>query len=257
MISPHAIVDPRAEIHPSVEVGPFSIIGPEVVVGAGTTIGSHAVIEGNTTIGENNKISHHAVIGSPPQDLKYAGEPTRLEIGNGNIIREFATIHRGTPGGGGVTRVGDRCMIMAYVHVAHDGQIGNEVVLANAVNMAGHVTIGDYVIVGGVCAIHQFVRIGRFAFIGGFTAVSQDVVPFGMVAGSRGSLKGINTVGLKRRGFDAKGRHNLHTAIRYLVSEEMNTKTAMTKIKEEFGDNIHIQELIEFIQNSSRGICLR
>jgi UDP-N-acetylglucosamine acyltransferase len=257
VISEHAIVDKAARLAPDVEVGPFSIIGPDVEIASGTRIGSHTIIEGHTKIGSNNNISHHIVIGAPPQDLKYRNEVTRVEIGNGNIIREFVTIHRGTAGGHGITTIGSNSMLMAYVHIAHDCFIGNEVILANAVNLAGHVTINDYAIIGGLCALHQFIRIGRYAFIGGGTAVSQDVVPFAMVAGTRGQLEGVNAIGLKRRGFDAKRRQAIHKTIRYLIQSNLSISSALEKARAEFANQTDVQEILEFISHSERGICVR
>ncbi len=257
MISPTAIVDSKAILGEGVEIGHYAVIGPNVVVGDHTRIGHHTVIEGPTRIGTRNRISHHVVMGTAPQDLKYQDEPTELEIGDENIIREFATIHRGTIGGHQVTRVGNKNMVMAYAHIAHDCRVGNEVILANAVNMAGHVEIDDYAIIGGMCAIHQFVHIGRFAFIGGGTAVAQDVIPFGLVAGSRGTLHGINTIGLRRRGFDQDKRHAIHTAVRYLLSSELNLSTAVDKIRNEFGGVAEIDQMLEFIGSSQRGILLK
>lgn len=257
MISPMAIVDSGARIGENVEIGHFTVIGPDVEIARNTRIGHHTVIEGPTRIGENNRIGHHVVMGTPPQDLKYQGEPTRLEIGDDNLIREFATLHRGTVGGHGVTRVGNRNMIMAYAHIAHDCRIGNEIVIANAVNMAGHVEIDDFAIIGGMSAIHQFVHIGRYAFVGGASAVAQDVVPYGLIAGTRGVLHGINTIGLRRRGFDQERRHALHTAIRYLLSSDFNQATAIERIKSEFQGNPDIDELMNFINSSERGILLK
>ncbi len=256
MIAQTAIIHPNARLEPDIDIGHYTIIGDGVEVGSGTSIGSHVVIDGPTVIGSGNSISHHAVLGGPPQDLKYKNEPTRLEIGNGNVIREFVTLHRGTADGGGITRIGNKNLIMAYAHIAHDCQIGNDIIIANAVNMAGHVHISDFVSIGGMCAIHQFVHIGRYAFVGGFTAVSQDIIPFGMVAGDRGRLRGINTVGLKRRGFDLQRRRDLHSAVRFLISSEMNVSHALEKIKDELTQSSDIDELISFIEKSQRGICL-
>ena len=184
-IHPTAVVDRHAELHGSVEVGPFAVIGPKVKIGARTRVGPHAVIEGDTTIGENNAIFQFAALGAIPQDLKYAGEPTRLQIGNANQIREFATVHIGTAGGGGVTRIGDRCLLMANSHVAHDVQLGNDCILANSVALAGHVSVEEHVIFGGLAAVHQFTRIGRLAFVSGGAMVTQDVPPYLTVQGDR------------------------------------------------------------------------
>ncbi|MBN1355631.1 acyl-ACP--UDP-N-acetylglucosamine O-acyltransferase [bacterium] len=257
MIDSRAIIDPKAGLSSDVHVGPFTIIGPDVTIDSGTWIGSHVIIEGITAIGKNNHVNHHAVLGAAPQDLKYRGEPTKLTIQDDNIIREFTTLHRGTPGGGGETKIGNRCMLMAYVHVAHDCHIGNEVIIANAVNMAGHVTIEDFAIVGGMCAIHQFVRIGRYAFIGGATPLAQDVIPFGLVAGPRGELKGINIVGLKRRGFESERRDLLKRVVRDLIGSEMNVSQVLNGLKDEgLYDHPDIRELMDFIRQSERGLCL-
>lgn len=255
MIAETAVIHPSVSLADGVSIGHYSVIGADVTIGKDTVIGSHVVVDGPTTIGERNTISHHAAVGGAPQDLKYRGEPTRLEIGDDNKIREFTTLHRGSVGGGALTTIGNRNLIMAYAHIAHDCRIGNDIVIANAVNMAGHVTIGDFVIIGGVCAIHQFVKIGRYAFIGGFSAVSQDVVPFGLMAGDRSALRGINKVGLKRRGFDPQRRQRIQTAVRYLLNKDMNLGSAITRIKEEFADDPDISELLTFIESSERGIC--
>jgi UDP-N-acetylglucosamine acyltransferase len=256
MIDPRAIIDPGAELADDVEVGPFTLIGRNVKVESGTRIGSHSVIEGNTTIGKNNRIHHHVVLGAPPQDLRYAGEQTSLVIGDKNVIREFSTVHRGTPHGGTQTRLGNQCMLMAYVHIAHDCQIGNEVILANAVNMAGHVTVQDYANIGGMVAIHQFVRIGRYAFIGGSTPISQDVLPFSLVAGVRGELKGVNAVGLKRRGFDSESRTRIRNVVRTLIKRRKTVSQIVDELRADSEGKPEYQELIAFISESKRGINL-
>ena len=195
-----ALVDAGVELAPEVVVGPFSILGPGVTVGAGTTIGPHVLIERDTTVGRNCRISYGAVLGTDPQDLKYKGEETVLEVGDRTVIREYATLNRGTAASGS-TVVGSDCLLMAYTHVAHDCEIGNHVVLSNAVNMAGHVIIEDWAVVGGLSPIHQFVRIGAHAFIGGASRVAQDVPPYVRMAGSPPKLYGLNSVGINRRGF--------------------------------------------------------
>ncbi|HEY4485960.1 MAG TPA: acyl-ACP--UDP-N-acetylglucosamine O-acyltransferase, partial [Nitrospiria bacterium] len=196
-----AVVHPGAHLAEGVTVGPYSIIGENVKIGRGTRVASHAVIEGWTEIGEGCRIFQFASIGADPQDLKFRGEKSALIIGRNNTIREFVTIHRGTGPGGGVTRIGDDNLLMAYVHVAHDCGVGNHVVLANAATLAGHITVQDHAIVGGLSGLHQFVRIGRHAIIGGCSAVPQDIPPFVSAVGNRAKLYGLNTVGLKRGGF--------------------------------------------------------
>ena len=200
-IHPTAIVDPQAELADSVSVGPYAVIGPHVRVGEGTTIGAHCVIEGRTTIGRDNRIFQFASLGAAPQDKKYAGEPTELHIGDRNTIREFCTFNLGTAQDAGVTRVGDDNWIMAYVHLAHDVQLGNQTILANNATLAGHVHIGDWVIIGGLTGVHQFTKVGAHAMAGFASHVSQDVPPFMMVDGNPLSVRGFNVEGLRRRGF--------------------------------------------------------
>ena len=199
-VHPTAVVAPGARLHPTVEVGPFAVIGPQVTIGAGTTVGPHAVIEGRTRLGERNRVFQFASVGAQPQDLKYAGEDSALEIGNENLIREFTTLHKGTTGGGGVTRIGDRNLFMAYAHVAHDCQVGNGCVFANAATLGGHVEVGDHVILGGLAAVHQHTRIGRHAFVAGGAMVVMDVPPFCTAQGDRAELVGVNSIGLARHG---------------------------------------------------------
>ena len=200
-IHPTALVDPQAELHASVQVGPYDLIGPHVRIGAGTTIGAHCVIEGHTAIGTDNRIFQFASIGAPPQDKKYAGEPTRLEIGAGNTIREFVTINTGTVQDAGITRVGDDNWIMAYVHIAHDCELGNHIVMANAATLGGHVHLGDWAFIGGLTGIHQFVRVGAHAMAGFQTRLAQDLPPFVTAAGNPAEAQGINAEGLRRRGY--------------------------------------------------------
>ena len=198
-----AVVDPGAELHASVSVGPYAVIGPRVRVGAGTTIGAHCVIEGRTTIGRDNRIFQFASLGAVPQDKKYAGEPTELVIGDRNTIREFCTFNLGTAQGGGVTRIGDDNWIMAYVHIAHDCQVGSQVILANNATLAGHVEVGDWAIIGGLTGLHQFVKVGPHVMAGFASHISQDVPPFMMVDGNPLAVRGFNVEGLRRRGFSA------------------------------------------------------
>ncbi|MFO7803643.1 MAG: acyl-ACP--UDP-N-acetylglucosamine O-acyltransferase, partial [Desulfovermiculus sp.] len=200
-IHPTAIVHSKAELGPQVHIGAYAIVEEGVSIGEGTCIEPFARIQGPTSLGAKNHIHSHACIGGPPQDMKYNDEPTVLEIGDHNTIREYVTIHRGTVGGGGFTRLGSHCLIMAYAHIAHDCLLGDEVILANAATLAGHVSVDNKAVIGGLSAVHQFVRIGEAAYIGGMTGVSQDVPPFMLVAGERGWLHGLNVIGLRRQGF--------------------------------------------------------
>jgi UDP-N-acetylglucosamine acyltransferase len=201
-IHPTAIVERGARIDGSVSIGPYTVVGPHVTIGAGTTVGAHCVIEGHTTIGRDNRIFQFASLGAVPQDKKYAGEPCELVIGDRNTIREFVTFNIGSPGGGGVTRIGDECWIMAYTHIAHDCVVGNHATLANNATLGGHVELGEWVTVGGLTGIHQFVKVGAHVMIGFASAVSQDVPPFMLVDGNPLAVRGINAVGLRRRDFD-------------------------------------------------------
>jgi UDP-N-acetylglucosamine acyltransferase len=253
-LHPTAIIDPKAELHPSVEVGPYCVIGPKVRIGADTVLGPHVVIEGDTTLGKGNHIFQFAALGAIPQDLKYAGEPTRLILGDGNQVREFATLHLGTAGGGGVTRVGNRNLFMACSHVAHDCQVGNGVILANCASLAGHVVLQDFAVLGGLSAVHQFTRIGRNAFISGGSMVGMDVPPYCIAQGDRAQLAGLNTVGLTRQGFgeDAVGR--IKAAYRLLFRSGLGLREALGRVRAELGGNEEIEELVVFIESSTRGI---
>ncbi len=254
-IHPTAVVDRHAELDGSVEVGPFAVIGPKVKIGARTRVGPHAVIEGDTTLGEGNVIFQFAALGAIPQDLKYAGEPTRLQIGNANQVREFATVHIGTAGGGGVTRIGDRCLLMANSHVAHDVQLGNDCILANSVALAGHVSVEDHVICGGLAAVHQFTRIGRLAFVSGGAMVTQDVPPYLTVQGDRAEVVGINTVGLTRARFDEHALARVKGAFKIVFRSKMGLREAIAHVKAEYGGNPEIDHLIAFLEGTQRGIA--
>lgn len=249
-----AIVHQDAKLHESVEVGPYAIIGPKVKIGAGTTVGSHAVIEGDTTIGERNRIFHHASVGAVPQDLKYAGEPTRLVIGDENMIREFTTLNIGTAGGGGLTKIGNKNLFMAYSHVAHDCTVANGCVLANSVALAGHVDVADFVILGGLSAVHQFTRIGKHAFIAGGSMVAMDVPPYCTAQGDRAELAGLNTVGLSRHGMTDEQIGRIKDAYRILFRSKLGLNEAMSRLKAEHGGHSEIEHLLEFIASSKRGI---
>jgi UDP-N-acetylglucosamine acyltransferase len=249
-----AIVHPQARLGREVTIGPYSVIGPDVELGDGTWVGAHAVIEGRTTVGRNNRILHGAVLGAEPQDLKYRGEQTFLQVGNGNTIREYATLHLAC-GEGTSTTVGDGCLLMAYVHVAHNCHIHDHVILANAVNLAGHVEVYDYASIGGVTPVHQFVRIGAHAFIGGGSRVPKDVAPFLKCAGNPIELAGINSVGLERRGFEEERRTRIKRAYRVLFRSGLNVSQALERLRTDFdtGDP-DVDLLIHFVENSERGI---
>jgi len=253
-IHPTAIVAEGARLHETVEVGPYAIIGPHVTIGEGTTVGAHAVIEGDTTIGRRNRIFQLAAVGGQPQDLKYKGQRTRLEIGDENTIREFATVHVGTEEGGGVTRIGNRCLLMAYSHVAHDVQLGNGVILANAASLAGHVIVEDFAIFGGLSAAHQFVRVGRHAFISGKTGVGMDVPPYCTVTGHHAELAGLNTVGLTRHGFSEESIRRIKHAYRTLFRMKLGLREAISRVRAEAGDDPHVEHMLRFIEGSERGV---
>ncbi|TVP42231.1 MAG: acyl-ACP--UDP-N-acetylglucosamine O-acyltransferase [Gemmatimonadales bacterium] len=248
-----AIVDPDAELGSGVTVGPHAIIGPRVRVGTGTEIGAGVLVERNTVIGEKCRIHKGAVLGTDPQDLKFQGEESWLRIGDRTQIREYATLNRGTSESG-ETVVGDDCLLMAYVHVAHDCRLGNRIIISNATQMAGHVTIDDWAIISGLVAVHQFVRIGRHAFIGGLSRVAQDVAPFCRVSGNPPKIYGLNTVGLERRGFPAESRAALKKAYRMLFHSELNLSQALVRVREELEMKGEVGEFIEFIESSDRGV---
>ena len=253
-VHPTALVDPGATLDPSVEVGPYAIIGAGVVIGPRCRIGAHVVLEGPTSLGADNVIHAHAVIGGAPQDKKYAGEPTTLEIGAGNTIREFVTINRGTVQGGGVTRIGDDNWIMAYVHIAHDCIIGDHTIIANAVALAGHVTIEDWAILGGYSLIHQFCKVGSHAFTGMGSKVNRDVPPYVVVGGEMSVPRGINSEGLKRRGFDAARIAAVKRAYRTLYMAGLPLEEAREKLAEQARADADVRMLVEFIDRSERSL---
>jgi len=255
MLDIHAtsVVHPRSELDADVVIGPYSVIGADVRIEAGTRIGAHVVIDGHTSIGRDNTILHGAVLGAPPQDLKFRGETTYLRVGNGNTIREFATLNLATIEGE-TTSVGDRCLLMAYVHIAHNCRIGNDVILANAVNLAGHVEVQDHAIIGGLTPVHQFARIGRHAIVGGGSRVPKDVPPFVCAAGSPLRLAGLNTVGLERRGFDETRRANLKRAYRILFRSQLTVAAALERLRAEFGADDDVATLVQFFETSQRGV---
>jgi UDP-N-acetylglucosamine acyltransferase len=255
-IHPTAIIDPAAQLGTNISVGPYCIVGPHVKLGEDVQLLSHVVIEGRTTIGKNTVVYPFASLGHRPQDLKYKGEPSMLEIGSGNQIREHVTMNPGTEGGGMVTRVGDNCLFMMSSHVAHDCQVGNNVILANNATLAGHVTIGDYAIIGGLSAVHQFVRIGEHAMIGGMSGVENDVIPFGMVKGDRAHLAGLNLIGLERRGFGRDDVRSLRSAYRMLFAPEGTMAERLEEVARLYGNEEHIADVIAFIRDrANRALC--
>lgn len=254
-IHPTAIVDPRAKVHSSCKIGPYCVIGPEVELGEGCHLVSHVAIEGPTKIGTDNGFFPFSSIGMAPQDLSYAGEPTRLEIGDHNEIREFVTINRGTVKGGGLTRLGSHTLVMAYTHIAHDCQVGDHVILANAATLGGHVTVEDWAQVGALCPVHHFVRIGKHAFVGGGTTVTKDVLPFSKTSAERGThAYGLNAVGLERRGFSKERINKIHHAYKLLLASKLNTSQALQKLKAEPDRGEDADSLIQFIESSERGV---
>ncbi len=253
-IHPTAIIDPQAEISSQAEVGPYCIVGAGVAIGARTRLMAHVYLEGKLTVGEDNTFYPYCSCGVAPQDKKYKGEPSETRIGNRNTIREFATIHRGTEGGGMVTSIGDGNLLMAYVHVAHDVRIHNHTILANGVTFAGHVVVEDYVNVGGLSAIHQFVRIGQHSIIGSYSVIKQNVLPYSITASDHeAKVYGANRVGLERRGFDAEAIEPLQNTFRLLTRSGLNTTQALAKIEEEIPQTPEVCCVLEFIRNSQGG----
>jgi UDP-N-acetylglucosamine acyltransferase len=249
-----AIVDPCASISPDAEIGPYCIVGKDVTIGARTRLFAHVYLEGKLTIGEGNTFYPYSSCGVAPQDKKYKGEPSETRIGNDNSIREFVTIHRGTEGGGMVTCIGDGNLLMAYVHVAHDVSIKNNVILANGVTFAGHVLVDDYANIGGLSAIHQFCRIGRHAMIGSYSVIKQNVLPYSITASDHPlEVYGANRIGLERRGFSSDTIEALQNAFRILTRAGLNTTQALTRIEEEIPQTDEVRELLEFIRASPRG----
>jgi len=254
-IHPTAVVAPGAEVHPSCEVGPFAVIGPEVRLGAGTTVGAHAVVEGDTRLGEGNRVFPHAVLGQIPQDLKYRGEHTRLQIGHRNQFREFVTVHLGTAGGGGVTRIGSDCLFMANSHVAHDCTVGDRCILANSVPLAGHVTLEDHVILGGLSGAHQFTRVGRFAFSAAGSVIVQDVAPYCMVQGDRATVIGVNATGLQRSGFTEEQIGRVKDGYRIVFRQKLGLREACEQLRAQHGGHPEIDHLLAFLDGvGERGL---
>ncbi len=254
-VHPSAVVDPGAKIPASCKIGPFCFVGPGVEMGENCELISHVVLQGPTTLGDHNRIFPFASIGMGPQDLTYKGEPTRLEIGSHNEIREYVTIHRGTVKGGQLTKVGSHCLIMAYTHIAHDCHIGDHVIMANAATLAGHVTVEDWAVVGALCPVHQFVRVGTHAYIGGGTTITQDVLPFSKTSAARENRAyGANSIGLQRRGFTPERLKKIQHAFRVLLASKLNTSQAIAKLRSEgdLGDDVDM--LVRFVETSERGV---
>lgn len=251
-----AIIDPKAEIGADVRVGPYCVVGPDVTLADGVELLSHVVVEGRTSIGARTKIFPFAVIGHQPQDLKYKGEPSRLEIGSDNLIREHVTMNPGTEGGGLLTKIGNGNAFLTGAHVGHDCMIGNSVVFSNAVLLAGHCIIDDFVILGGGVAIHQFTRVGKHAFVGGMSAIENDVIPYGMALGNRAYLAGLNIIGLRRRGFTRDQIHALRGAYKMLFAEDGTLKERLAEVEDIYKENAAVQEIVTFIKgDTSRSLC--
>ena len=256
-IHPTALVDKSAQIDESVSIGPFWVIGPHVSIGAKVKIHSHVVIDGNTSVGSGTTIFPFSSIGMIPQDKKYAGEDSQLIIGEDNVIREHVTMNPGTSGGGNITRIGSGGLYMVGVHVAHDCQIGDDVILANNATVAGHCVIGDHVILGGLCALHQFVRIGDYAFVGGMTGVEADIIPFGMALGNRAWLAGLNLVGMRRRDMPREQIHAVRNAYKKLFTEEGTLMERVELVGQEYKDFDSVQKIVRFIKSASdRSFCV-
>lgn len=250
-----SIIDPKADLDPSVEIGPFCIVKGGALIKKGTKLVSNVIIEGGTEIGENCVIHPFTSIGFAPQDLKYKDENTKLVIGNNNVIREYVTLHRASVSGEGITSLGDNNFLMAYAHVAHDCRLGSNVIMANAATLAGHVLVEDHAFIGGVVAVHQFTRIGEYAMIGGFSGIGQDIPPYMIAAGARAKLFGPNTIGLKRKGFTDQTINSIKKAYKILFRDKLTLKEALKKVEDEIPPTREITHLIEFIEKNRRGIC--
>jgi UDP-N-acetylglucosamine acyltransferase len=255
-IHPTAIVEPGAQLAETVKIGPYCVVGADVTLDDGVELVSHAAVAGHTRIGARTRVFPFASLGHPPQDLKYKGERTSLEIGANNVIREHVTMNPGTVGGGGVTRIGGNGLFMVGVHIAHDCKVGSNVIMANNATLGGHVDVGDFAFLGGLCAVHQFVRIGAHAMIGGMSGVEADVIPFGLVMGDRARLSGLNIVGLKRRGFSREDIHSLRTAYRLLFAQEGTMSERLDDVAALYKDTKAVMDMVAFIRSdSARSIC--
>jgi UDP-N-acetylglucosamine acyltransferase len=255
LIHPSAIVDASVRIPESCRIGPYCVIGAQVEMGENCELISHVVLHGPTRMGRNNRIYPFAAVGIDPQDISYRGEPTRLELGDDNTIRESVTINRGTLKGGGVTRIGSGVLIMAYTHIGHDCVIGDHAMLVNAATLAGHVTVEEWAVVGALCPVHQFVRIGAHSYIGGGTTITQDVLPFSKTSATRENrVYGLNSVGLKRRGFSDERLRKLHHAYKVLLASKLNTSQAIARLRSEGEPGTDVEMLIRFVESSERGV---
>jgi UDP-N-acetylglucosamine acyltransferase len=254
LIHPSAFVHPKAELGKDVEIGPFAYVGEHVKLGDGCKLLHHASVEGHTTIGVNNEIGSFSVIGGKPQDLKYKGEPTTLVIGDNNSFRENVTINTGTVTGGGVTSIGSNCLVMAYCHVAHDCHVGNNVIMANYSGLSGHVTLEDWVILSGVCGVTQFLRVGKHAFVGGMTAVRKDIAPYVITVGDPSAVRGLNLVGLRRRGFDGDRLKAVMEAYRIYFDQGLEKEQALAEIDRRFPEQPDVRYFADFIRKSENGI---
>ncbi len=253
-IHPTAIVNANAVIGPGCTIGPYCVVGADVTLGPGVSLDSHVVVEGRTVIGRDTRIFPFVSIGLAPQDLKYADEPTSTEIGERNQIREFVTVHRGTVGGGGVTRIGDDNLLMAQAHVAHDCQLGSGIIMANAATLAGHVEIDDRASIGAYSGVHQFCRIGLEAFVGGYSVVVKDAMPYATIQGNHAKCYGLNTLGMKRRGYSRDAIEKLSRAFHLLLAAKLNTTQAIERIRSEIVGSAEVERLVKFILSSKRGV---
>ncbi len=253
---PTAIIHPRAQIASSVTAGPYAVIGEDVELGDDCEVMDHAVLAGPAKIGGGNRFFPFASVGQPPQDMKYQGEPTRLEMGDGNTIREFVTVHRGTVQAGGVTRIGSHNLLMAYVHIAHDCQLGSHIVMANGASLAGHVEIGDHAIIGAFCGIHQFTRLGAYCFLGAYSVVNKDILPYMKTTADRPlTVLGPNRIGLEREGMSKEDVAELEAAYRLLSRSKLNTSQALEAIEQRGFKSPQVKLLVEFIRQSERGVA--
>ena len=254
-VHPTAVIHPQTRIASTVTIGPYCVIGENVELGDNCELMSHVVIDGHTQAGPRNRFFPYVSIGQPPQDLKYAGEPTRVEIGSDNVFREFVTVHRGTAGGGGLTRIGSHNLLMAYVHIALDCRLGDHIIMANAATLAGHVEIQDHASVGAFCGIHQFCRVGTHSFLGGYSVVTRDLLPYAKTSAPRPlSVLGANHIGLERRGFNKEEIEELQASFRLLCRAKLNTTQALEAIEARNFKSERVRVLVDFIKNSQRGV---
>ncbi|MBA2339530.1 MAG: acyl-ACP--UDP-N-acetylglucosamine O-acyltransferase [Pyrinomonadaceae bacterium] len=253
-VHPTAVVSPRAQLGNDCYIGAYSIIGDNVTLGDRVRLESHCVVDGRTAIGDDTRFFPFVSVGLAPQDLKYAGEPTETRIGARAVLREFVTVHRGTEGGGGRTSIGDDCFVMAQAHVAHDCVIGDRVIMANGATLAGHVAVDEGATIGAYSGVHQFCRVGREAFIGGYSVVVKDALPFARTVGNHARCYGLNTTGMKRRRYSAEAIKQLHRAFHLLLSSRLNTSQALERIRAEIKSSHEVDELIDFIETSKRGV---